>query len=232
MKIHRFLGDFNFKKQQLKLTDQDLIHQLRSVLRMKPGFKLELVNQGGEVALVELVKIEASLIEAKVLELLPQKKIGREVILFVAILKRENFELVAQKATEIGVQVLVPIITKRTVKTGLKKERLEKIITEATEQSGRTTIMELKETVDFTEALELASAHDKKIIFDESGDEVRKIAGDTDSLAIFVGPEGGWDEGELSVARELGFSILSLGETTLRAETAAIVGAYLGVANL
>jgi 16S rRNA (uracil1498-N3)-methyltransferase len=227
MKIHRFLGDFNFKKEQLKITDRDLVHQLRSVLRMKPGFKFELVNQGGEGALVELIKIEASSIEAKVLELLPQVKEGRKITLFVAILKRENFELVAQKATEIGVHTLVPIITKRTVKTGLKVERLEKIINEATEQSGRTNIMQLEETVNFTEAL--ASIYDKKIIFDQSGDKVRKIASDSDSLAIFIGPEGGWDEGELSVARESGFSVLSLGETTLRAETAAIVASYLGV---
>jgi len=232
MKIHRFLGEFNFGKEEVELKDEKLVHQLASVLRMKPGTKLELVSSNGTVALVELIKINPKIAEAKVLKLLQSKGDDRAVALFVSILKRENFEWVVQKATEIGVTSITPLISKRTVKTGLKEERLQKIITEATEQSGRTTLLRLEKKQTFEEAANSTQNFNKSILFDESGDKVRSLGGGSESVALFVGPEGGWDDSELITARELGFAIISLGETTLRAETAAVVASYLGVSGL
>ncbi|MBS3903400.1 MAG: 16S rRNA (uracil(1498)-N(3))-methyltransferase [Anaplasmataceae bacterium] len=232
MKIHRFLGNFNFKNESIKLVDKSLLHQLTTVLRMKPGAKLELVSRNGSVALAELTAVSSKSAEAKILELLPQEEDGREVALFVAILKKENFEWVLEKATEIGVSSVTPIITKRTVKTGLKEDRLSKIITEATEQSGRPTLLKLEKTLSFEEAINSVGDFHKRIIFDQSGDEVRNLGSDTGSVALFIGPEGGWEESELTTARELSFSLISLGKNTLRAETAAIVASFLGVHGL
>ena len=122
-----------------------------------------------------------------------------------------------------------------------KKERLEKIIKEAAEQSGRGVIPVLNETLDFKKALEKesvksANKNDLNIIFDSTGKPLFKLStcevNNLKKLArigIFVGPEGGWTEKELALAKSKNFKIISLGKLTLRAETAAIIASYLAV---
>ncbi len=157
-------------------------------------------------------------------------------ILYCSILKRENFELVAQKSTEIGIKEIVPIISSRTIKMNLREDRLEKIIKEAAEQSDRGILPILNKPMKFDDALIHSRANDFNIFFHPGGEPVHGIKHAFQKVGIFVGPEGGWDEAEEKAVADLStgaghYKIANLGPLTLRAETAAIVATY-AVLNL
>ena len=153
---------------------------------------------------------------------------NKKTTLFCAVLKKENFELVVQKTTECGIAKIVPVITDRTIKTGLKLDRLEKIAKEASEQSGRSIIPEISEPVNFEKSLELIEQNSLNILFDISGEKFPEInLNNFEKINIFIGPEGGWTDNEIEKMKNLNFKIASLGKLTLRAETAAIISSFL-----
>ncbi|MEI6494490.1 MAG: RsmE family RNA methyltransferase [bacterium] len=235
MKIHRFLGDFDFSAKVIKTSDREQINQFKNVLRLSVGDTVALLDGNGHEARATVKELHKDLAEFAIEEvIILDNEPVREVTLYCAILKRENFELVAQKATEIGVKEIVPIITKRTIKTGLNQERLKKIIREAVEQSGRGIIPEIHEALDLEEAIKHASADNKNnFLFDISGEAwSNQIVGSSgEKIGIFIGPEGGWEAGEIEMAKNNGFHIAKLGGLTLRGETAAIVASYLACQN-
>ncbi len=233
MKFHRFIGDFDFSKQKINIADQEILNQVVKVLRLKTGDHLILSDGQGQDAVMEIVDLNKKLLSLKVVSVQENNKDPeRRAILYCSILKRENFELVVQKATEIGVKEIVPLITKRTVKLDLKTERLEKIIREAAEQSGRAMVPVLRKPMLFEAAMEQAEENDVNLFFDFRGQPLKPIASEQKKIGIFVGPEGGWDESEVKFAMgdlKEKFPMINLGLLTLRAETAAIIASYLAL---
>jgi len=231
MKKHRFLLRKNLEAQDISSEDKELVNQLSNVLRLKVGARIFLFDGSGNEILAEISFLNRQKAVFRRIETL--SKGGnemRKVTLYCAILKKENFEIVVQKATEIGVETIVPIVTDRTVKFGLKEERLIKIIKEASEQSGRIIETKMETPLKFTEAIDKARQdNDLNIVFDQSGERVGKLK--SDKVGIFVGPEGGWANDELAFARKAGFVIGLLGRLTLRAETAAIIASFEAVNN-
>ena len=148
-------------------------------------------------------------------------------------MKKDNFELVVQKATEVGVKEIYPIISKRTVKFDFKKERMDKIIKEASEQSMRISLPILHQTIFFQEALKESSQNQLNVFCDLSSplfSEILKeklIPKKIDSLGIFIGPEGGWSEEEIHLAKDNNFLMVKLSDLVFRSETAAIIAVYL-----
>ncbi len=242
MKIHRFIGDFNLADARIKIIDSESIHQIKNVLRLKVGDRIILGDGKAKEVLAQILNFQKNLIEAEPIECrLNTNEPKKETILYCSILKKENFETVVQKATEAGVREIVPLVVARTVKLNINEERLLKIIKEAAEQSGRGVLPILNKTLAFEEALEHSKQNCLNLFFDKSGQslteshhyELLPLDKKFDlcrHIGIFIGPEGGWHEDELKIAREKNFMIVSLGKTTLRAETAAIVGSYI-VAN-
>ena len=225
MRYHRFIGKFNLQKGIIHVKDEGLISQWHSVLRLKTGDTVILCDGMGtesEAIIESLDKRSASLaiIDPHEVDREPKNKIT----LYASILRRENFEIVVQKATEIGISTIVPLLSERTVKTGFNQIRLQKILQEASEQSGRTVLPTLAEPMTFADAL--ASVDPKTtVLFDGSGTPFKSKP---TTANLFVGPEGGFSDREVALAKEAGYTIASLGELTLRAETAAIVVSYLG----
>jgi len=228
MKIHRFIGPFDLKKTSLTIIDQEIIGQISRVLRLAEGKQILLSDGNCNEALGEIANINKQNIEVKIRERFQNtSESSVNVILYCSILKRENFELVVQKATEVGVTKIIPLVTSRTVKFNLKKERLEKIIKEAAEQSGRGVVPELGKSQTFEEAIKNASQNALNIFFDSSGVKHHAENYMLQSIGVWIGPEGGWSEKELEEAKNHNFPIASLGKLTLRAETAAIIAPYL-----
>ncbi|MCX6781371.1 MAG: RsmE family RNA methyltransferase, partial [Candidatus Magasanikbacteria bacterium] len=155
---------------------------------------------------------------------------GPEVAVYAAIIKRDNFELIAQKIVEVGATRLVPIITHRTIKTALNYTRLRTILKEAAEQSGRGIIPELSEAINFDSALEQISKQTAGFFCAQDGVAASRtgIIGDV-ARAVFIGPEGGFDDGEELLAEKAGLTKISFGKFTFRAETAAIIAAEWAV---
>jgi len=226
MRINRFIGDFDLSKDEVEIKNPENINQIKNVLRLKKDDKIILSDGKGVEAEVILTFLSnekiTGTIPTRARTPLAQSKI---VNLYLAILKKENFELAVQKAVEVGVTTITPIITERTIKTGLNIPRLEKIILEASEQCGRTTLPELFDIFDFNEAIN--SQADEKIIFHTEKDTKDYAPNEkANSINIFIGPEGGFTEKEIELAKNSGFSLASLGPLTLRGETAAIVATY------
>ena len=234
MRLNRFFGDFDFQQKSLRISDRDFLHQIKNVLWLGKGQQIILADGKLNEAVAEILAVSRDDLTVKILTI--SQNINEpiyRVILYCSILKRENFELVVQKATEVGAAEIAPIICQRTIKTGLKKDRLEKIIKQAAEQSSRGSLPVLREVTDFKEAIADTKENNINILFDSSG--AKFVQSDCTNLApqekprvgIFIGPEGGWSEEEITAAKEAGFKIVSLGKLTLRAETAAIIASYI-----
>ena len=150
--------------------------------------------------------------------------------LAMSIINLDKFDIVLQKATELGVRSIVPLVTDRVEiraeRYRGKAERWRKIVFEAVKQSGRSVIPTIEEPQPFDEIIKRDGM---KIVFDADSDSAPQQPGD--AATIFIGPEGGWSERELQLAREHGCAFERLGIRRLRAETAAIVATALVAAR-
>lgn len=229
MKCHRFIGDFDLRQSTLSLQEAGIVHQMTKVLKLKPKEEIILCDgKGGEshatIERIEKNTVTVALHDQNIINNIDR----RQVTLYCAVLKRENFELVAQKCTELGLYRLVPIITRRTVKQKTNLDRIKKIMHEASEQSGRGYLPELSEIMDFDAALEDCRTNEINIIYEVNAQE-RANNRKPRSIGIFIGPEGGWEPAEIEQAQRCGLKQGSLGELTLRAETAAIIGTFVAL---
>src|SRR3989338_4709924 len=224
MKRHRFFG---------KLTDPQNHHQIPTVLKLRPEEHVVMCDgEGNETEMT----VSGTVIETRQVDAEPK----RHIILYAALLKRENFEAVVQKATELGAKEIVPLITERTVKLGFKRERLEAIVREAAELSGRGVIPIIHEPMKFEDAMRESLSKGSSYFFDtnrcvdeptsaffaHSEMSTKRVVA---SLHLFVGPEGGWSEQERNFAKQNGLETVSLGPLIMRGETAAMIATFLAV---
>ncbi|OGJ58613.1 hypothetical protein A2881_02460 [Candidatus Peribacteria bacterium RIFCSPHIGHO2_01_FULL_55_13] len=227
MRLHRFITALDLSQSNGIISDPDLLHQWTKVLRLHTGDTVVLCDGKGMEVKGTLRSLDR---KHATVQLESQHPVGaepdRSVTLYCAVLKRENFEWVVQKCTELGIKAIIPIVTTRTVKTGLKMERLRMIAREAAEQSGRGIVPVISEPMEFDRALEEGKNTRNLFFHTLTNQQTSKPANEQTPLGIWVGPEGGWTEEEVMKAKDAGFAIASLGALTLRAETAAIIGCF------
>jgi 16S rRNA (uracil1498-N3)-methyltransferase len=204
---------------------------MRSVLKLAPGEMIVVGDGTGTEAQCRIVSYDrkAVILEGLAVGRNPNEP-ARKTTLYCAVLKAENFEVAAQKAVETGAARIVPVRTARTVKLNLRRDRLERIIREAAEQSERGIVPELADITELDRALGDAVKNDANYFFHPEGAAFTGPAKGARSAGVFIGPEGGWDDRELERAHDLGMRVVSLGGIILRAQTAAAVATYL-VAN-
>jgi len=160
------------------------------------------------------------------------------VTLALAVFKFDRMEWAIEKATELGVARLVPLIAKRTdahlASAAAKRvERWRRIAREAAQQSRRVAPPEISTPIRLQNVLDIVA--DCRIVLSEAEDQVslkQAVAGGKGSLALAIGPEGGWTSEEEGAFREHGWIAASLGPTILRAETAAIAAVSVVLAEL
>ena len=226
MTSHRFYLPEDYSKKTLRIVDPELIRQWTDVLRLEADAEVEFFDGKLNEARAKILDLTPDYVELAVIQTRRNEhEIKTQVTLYCSILKQANFEMVAQKATEVGVWQIVPIISTRTVKLDIREEKVQKIIIEAAEKSGRGIIPALYRPYTLEQALEAAEGNELNIFFDKRGGELKKTK--AGRLGIFIGPEGGWEERELAEARAKGAQIANLGSLRLSAETAAIVASYL-----
>ncbi len=230
MKLHHFIISGDLAGDELNITDSTTVHHIKDVLKLNPGEHITVSNGQGVEVLVELTELSKKQIYGKILEHNARPYKRRKVRLFCAIIKRDNFELIVQKAVEIGVDQIVPVISERTVKTDINVTRLNKIMVEAVEQSEQNILPTIGPVTKLSDALQLEG---DKIFCDGSGREWGQAqSNNTKDTLIFIGPEGGWSPHEVDEARSAGCQLVKLGNTVLRAETAAIAASFLAVNHL
>jgi 16S rRNA (uracil1498-N3)-methyltransferase len=231
MKIHRFIVDSDFTAPVFEIPDREVARQMRSVLKLKVGEMIILGNGRLDEAQCRISALGLKGVEVEVVShSRNHNEFRTQVVLFCAILKKDNFDLVVQKATEVGVTEVYPVISKRTVKLEVNVERLAKVAKEAAEQSGRGFVPVIHDPVKFSEALLYAAPNDVNYFFEQGAppfDRGVLRMRDMNRVGVFIGTEGGWDETEVAAAKKNYFHVASLGNLTLRAETAAIIATYL-----
>lgn len=218
----------NFNSEQVLLNVDETKH-LRDVLRLRVGEKVQAFDGEGKEFLCLIESISKKETTLKIIEEIspfaPKSELN--LTLAVALLKGEKFDLVVQKAVELGVNTLVPLVTKRCdvkIKNAQdfnkKLERLNRIALEACKQSGRADLMKIADLTDFQKFIETAEG--AKILFSERGGEsFADIRADKKITAV-IGSEGGWEDFEIESAQNENFQIITFGGRIMRAETAAI----------
>lgn len=222
-KLHRFYLSEIPDNESFYITEPKLVHQLSTVLRYKPGEECILFSEGSDDSVIRIVAIQKKEIEVHKERTLPAiPTLSRKIIAAVSIIKRDLFELVVQKLTELGVREIVPLLSDRTVKLSINMDRLTTISREATEQSGQHTLVHIHEPM--TLATCLTTFPYQSIVFDPR--ESTSVVALTEQVVMYIGPEGGWSADDIALLRTHGAQFRTLGSTILRTETAAIVGAY------
>ncbi len=213
-------------------------HHLSRVLRVRPGERVWLVEEGEGAFRAEVLEIGPNETRLRVLE---GERVGTTempVILAQSLIKPKNMDLVIQKATELGVREIVPVEASRSVsriggRGAPKLARWQRIAREAAKQSRRTDIPSVSPPQPFSDFLGSRKEPRKFILCEAGGTLMRDLltgppvetapAGDR-GVVLLVGPEGGWSGEEESRAFDHGFQAASLGTRILRSETAALAG--------
>lgn len=228
-------GQINIEQKRAFITGSDVNH-IKNVLRMKPGEEISLSNgmDGNDYrcGILEMtddtITCELRFIKEDGVEL------SSKVYLFQGLPKGDKMELIIQKAVELGVYEVIPVSTKRCVmkldekKAKTKVARWQAIAEAAAKQSKRGIIPRVSEVMTFGEAIKKASTMDVKMIpyelalgMDKTKAVIENLK-DGQSIAIFIGPEGGFEESEIAKAFEAGIEALTLGKRILRTETAGM----------
>lgn len=216
--------------ETLRLPEGEAHHVLK-VLRGRPGDPLEVVDAGGRLFLAELGRAgEAAVLE----ELESPGGAGGEVVLYQAVPKGQRMDLVVEKATELGVGRVVPISTGRGVVKpgGNKSGRWRRVALAAARQSLRLRVPEVGEPVGFAAAVREAGSGGVLLHNEDGLPALEDVVGPGSPVGLFVGPEGGWEAGELRSAVEAGLAVAQLGPYRLRSETAGIVAVARALAAL
>ncbi len=206
--------------------DDSQAHHLKNVLRMKENDLVRIVDERGRAYLASL-QFNDSKVIAKILEKSLEENVTSEIVCCAAMIKKDKWELMIQKACELGATTIVPLETARTIihlgekDIAKKLERWNKIALEASQQANRTTIckieapIKLKDITKYKQDINIVAYENENTI------KLKDLISDG-SICFVVGPEGGFEGQEITYLEEVGFKTCSLGKRILRAETASM----------
>ena len=231
-----FIDSLGQKDANFSITGSDARH-IRTVLRLKPGDKIGLFDGKGFEYEAEIVNVSPGKVNASLIRRFPSAAESPiRVTVAQGFLKERKMDGLVRQLSELGIAKWIPFIAERSVPVPDKKQlfartkRWEKIAKEAVKQCRRGRIMEIGDTVSFSQVLNQAQICDLKIVFWE--DESRpfqtvKPENPVHTVFVLIGPEGGFTRKEIEYAKDHGFVTAGLGPRILRAETAAIAASVL-----
>lgn len=230
MKIHRFYIHNIDLVENIILEDKNQVNQITKVFRAQIGDTFSFFSKNKEAHYVVKGFNQNSISFTKIKDIesnIENCTNGRKVLCMSLI--KSGFEEIVRAASEIGIDTIVPIITERSEKKDLNIERMQKIAIEASEQSGRMDILEIKNPIKLKDFLE-TKMDNVNIIFDTIVGE-NNIKIDTNlNVNLFIGPEGGWTNSEREIfknnIKNNNCISVKLDTNILKAETAGIVGAF------
>jgi 16S rRNA (uracil1498-N3)-methyltransferase len=220
---------------RIRLEGDESRH-LSRVRRLGPGDVVEVFDGNGFATRARVTEAGKDWVElVAVGDPLPDRETACHLTLATAVPKGERFDWLVEKATELGVDRVVPIVTERSVvdPRGSKLDRLRRAIVEASKQCGRNRLMTLDRPLPWALWLAECSTATPRLIAHPGGvsptDWPR--ARQSRRAALAIGPEGGFTEAEVEAARTAGWQVISLGATLLRIETAGLAGCAAILAN-
>jgi len=230
---HFFVEEEQVNGENAYISGSDVNH-IVNVLRMKIGEELLISVKGDWDYLCKIEEIENDRVNLKLLESMEQRELPIKLTLLQGIPKSDKLEMIIQKAIELGVSNIIPVKTNRVVvkidekKTQAKVNRWNAIAESAAKQSKRSIIPKVLKPQTIDNALEIVKDYGVKLLPYENADRIKKtkdILNSLDSknnIAVFIGPEGGFEEAEVKKATDSGFEVITLGKRILRTETAGL----------
>lgn len=232
---HFFISSSQVTGGILTIVGDDVNH-MKNVLRMREGERFSAADELGMCYECSVDTLEKHQVTARILETYPgNTELSSKLYLFQGLPKSDKMEWIIQKAVELGVYAVVPVMTKRSIvkldakKEASKRKRWQSIAEGAAKQSGRMRIPEIYEVKTYEEALKMAQIMDVKLIPYECArgmEATREIFAKINpgmSVGIFIGPEGGWEETEVEEAKKHQVHPITLGRRILRTETAGLM---------
>jgi 16S rRNA (uracil1498-N3)-methyltransferase len=227
-KNHWFLIKDLKTDKEITIKDKELLHQFNRVLKFKNGEKIVLFNGKGTWIKCEIKNLQNKECVLDALESdVKQHNENKLINLYFGIPKKNKFELILEKGTEVGVTSFIPLITDRTEKLNIKEERVSKILIEASEQSENPILPSVAKVRPWKEVIQDLDSKNT-FVFHAEGENLNicdlKISNE---INLLIGPEGGWSEDELKILKDRNFKIYKVGDSVLKTETAAIVIPFL-----
>lgn len=224
-----YIGSYNSEKQLA--LDEDNSRHIVQVLRMKAGGMVNLTDGKGHLLTCEVSEPDKKHCIVRIQEVRKQAAKPKNTAVAISLLKNANrFEWFLEKATEIGINEIIPLICERTEKEKFRYDRMNAICISAMLQSQQCWLPLLHEPVEFSKAIASPAANQKLIAYCEDGNKQPLQHFQIDEFSnclICIGPEGDFTKNEIDLALQKGFQAVSLGETRLRTETAGVVAAAL-----
>ena len=230
---HFFVEEEQVNGENAYISGSDVNH-IVNVLRMKIGEELLISVKGDWDYLCKIEEIENDRVNLKLLESMEQRELPIKLTLLQGIPKFDKLEMIIQKAIELGVSEIIPVKTNRVVvkidekKTQAKVNRWNAIAESAAKQSKRSIIPKVLNPQTIDNALEIVKDYGVKLLPYENADGIKKTKDILNSLnsknniAVFIGPEGGFEEAEVKKSTDSGFEVITLGKRILRTETAGL----------
>ena len=210
-----------------------LLNHLRQSLRLQPGEILTVTDDRGRRYRTEIIEVTSRAVTGRIVETIAAPaRTGPSIVLAQALLKGEKMDWVIQKATELGVERIVPLAASHSV-IRLRADRIEhqlarwqRIALEAAQQSERWSVPIISPPAAVRELLDWSKPAQSKLVLAERSQGASLTAVPLpragDEIWLLVGPEGGWEDEELGQVLQHGYTAITLGSRILRAETAAI----------
>lgn len=238
--MHKFFVPPKNILDNYAVIEGDDVKHIYKVLRLEEGTKLSINDCQGTEYLGEIAEISKKEVKVTLLsQLQTNNESSLEVYLFQGLPKSQKMDLIVQKATELGVREITPVITERVVAKNemgeyKKMDRWSRIALEACKQSKRTMIPKVNEPIEFVGLLDLLKKFDLILVpyENEDGKGLKKVCCSIErdsikTVAIVIGPEGGFEESEIDTLKKHNAEIITLGPRILRTETAGFVCASL-----
>ncbi|MBU6231323.1 16S rRNA (uracil(1498)-N(3))-methyltransferase [Patescibacteria group bacterium] len=235
MRLHRFYAEKEIGNDtEIELSSAELANQIRRVFRLGIGdsiivfngtgfdyeCKIDSFGSGDKIKSDSYIKLIVNSVSRS------RWNCERKIYLCAALVKKDNFEWIAEKATELGVSDVIPVIAEHSEKKSVNESRLKKIAIEASEQSGRGDVPMIHEIMGVNDAVEFVKSRMGAAVlaFHTEGErfEHGSSSDKTKPLAVFIGPEGGWSPAEIDMFHKERILVVQLGPQILRAETAVI----------
>ena len=228
-----FVGEEQVGRDFITITGSDVNH-IKNVLRMRPGEKVRISSREGHDYFCRICEIAEDFVQAEFLaEDAPSTELSGKIYLFQGIPKGDRMETVIEKAVELGVYEIIPVAMRYCVvkldekKAAARVVRWQKLAEAAAKQAKRSRIPVVHPLMEFKEAVSYASSCDVRLVpYEnergmESMREALSLIKKGDSVSVFIGPEGGFSEEEIALAKDT-MKAISLGRRILRTDTAGI----------
>jgi 16S rRNA (uracil1498-N3)-methyltransferase len=228
-----FISPKSIKGNRALLTGAEA-HHIRDVMRLKKGDKISAFDGTGLVYQGRIILTTKNKVEIEIKHMADQRPLSKvEISLVSAVPKKNKMDVIVQKCTEIGVDTIIPVQTRRTIvrldnqRQVKRLKRWQRIAHEAAKQSGRVDIPEIKGLTLWKDVFFVLSDYDLKLLFCLNGKthrlkDVLRRRNKAKRVAIFIGPEGDFTDEEVRLARGAGAVSVSLGEHVLKSDTACI----------